>query len=134
MTSVILCVMDGGRIRPIDQDKLAKWKKAHKQGQAFEMILDDGESSALSAKAKKYFALRDEYADLGNHSIKHAHIELKHLHGFTRPVGLEPEGRLGRKVRYFDEEEWQLSIADYSEDELKRLLRGVQATLDEATV
>ena len=135
MTSAIPCVMNNGRIVPLDPERLAKWKASHKQGEVFDMILDDGTSAARSPMALKYFAIRDEYMALNGYTKDEAHIELKHLFGVTyneeRPV---PEGRRVRKVNYHGMEEWQLSIADYTTEELKPLVSGADKALAEAGI
>lgn len=134
MTTVITCVMDNGNIRPVDQDKIAKWKRAHKQGQVFEMILDDGENQALSPLAKKYFAIRDEYAAMNGYSKEHAHVELKAHFGVTSDVDAIPTGRLGRVVEYHGEQQWQCSVKDYDTEELRSLVMRTEQALVEASV
>lgn len=132
MTVVVQCVLDGGAIRPLEPEKIAKWKDAHKQGEAFDLILSDEESRGQSAKKKLYFALRDEYAGMNGYSNSHAHVELKHFCGVTRPVEEIPEGRRGTVVHYYDIVEWQLSMTAYTDEEMDRLLPRVQAAVDQA--
>lgn len=134
MTTVVECIMDNGKIRPLDQDKLGKWKEKHKQGQVFDMVLDDHENQAMSPLARKYFAIRDEYAALNGYSKEDAHVELKALFGVTTARDGAPVGRLGRVVNYHGNEMWQLSVKDYSVEELQSLVMRTEKALMEAGV
>ncbi len=134
MTTVIQCVLDGGKIRPLEQNKIAKWKEAHKQGEPFEMVLDDGSSSALSPLALKYFAIRDEYAAANAYAKDYAHTELKKLFGVSYPEDAPPMGRRVRLVEYHGEKVWLLSIADYTREELGPLVDGATVALAEVSV
>lgn len=134
MTSVVTCVQRGGKIVPLDQKKLDKWKKHHKEGEAYEMILDDGSSSALSPMGKKFHALRDEYAEINGYTNDAAKVELKYLHGvWTQPDDI-PLGRDGRTLRYHGEVLWFLSIRDYTPEELQRLVAGSEMVIAEVSV
>ena len=132
MTTVLACVQRGGKIRPLDQDKIKRWKAKHSEGELYDMILDDGESSALSPLARKFHAIRDDYAELNGYTNDEAKVELKHLHGVTAPE--PPVGRTGRMVDYHGVIEWQLSIRDYTSEELGRLVAGSELALHEASV
>lgn len=131
MTVVVECVQRGGKIVPLDQEKLKAWKKRHKDGEAYDLILDDGDSSGLSPLAKRFHAVRDEYAEVNGYTNDHAKVELKHLHGVTAPT--PPVGRTGRMVDYHGIIEWQLSIRDYTPEELRRLVSGSEIALQEAS-
>lgn len=134
MTVVVECVQRGGRIVPLDQKKLARWKDKHADGQVYDMILDDGESSALSPLARKFHAIRDEYAAVNGYENEHAKVELKYLHGvWTQPDSI-PVGRDGRLVEYHGEVLWFLSIREYTTEELQRLVAGSELALDEVSV
>lgn len=134
MTVVTQCVQRDGKIVPLEQYKLKKWKKKHSEGQIYDMILDDGESSALSPLAKKFHAVRDEYAAVNGYDNEHAKVELKFLHGvWTQPDSI-PVGRDGRLVDYHGEVLWFLSIRDYAPEELERLVAGSELALQEASV
>lgn len=134
MTVVIQCVMNNGRIQPLQPEKIARFKDRHKQGESFEMILDDGQSSALSPLARKFHALRDEYASVNGYDNEHAKVELKALFGVTAPGDAPPVGRTGCVVEYHGKRVWLLSITDYSPEELERLVMSSQMALHEVTV
>lgn len=134
MTVVIACAMNEGNIQPLDQNKLKHWKETHSQGEVFDMILDDGSSSALTPLAKRYFAIRDQYAEVNGYNKQYAHVELKHLFGVTFPYDNPPENRLVRLVDAYGEKEWQLSIKSYTADELRALVSGSEVALSEVSV
>lgn len=134
MTVQIECTIRGGKILPLDQDKIRKWKERHKEGNVFDMFLDDGASSALTPLAKKYFATRDEYGAVNGYSNEEAHIELKALHGVIAAPDAVPVGRTGRVVDYHGTKMWQLSVRDMTSEELGRLVSGAEMALQEASV
>lgn len=134
MTTVVPCVLHKGTIKPLNQDRIAKWKAEHTDGQVFDMILDDGESIAMTPMARKYFAIRDDYAAVNGYSKDYAHVELKHLYGVTYPADAPIPGRLMRLVDAYGEKEWQVSITDYNKEELARLVSGADMALMEASV
>jgi len=132
VTVVVECAQRKGKIVPLDQAKLERWKKRHREGEVYDMILSDYTSSALSPMAKKFHAIRDEYADMLGYDNEHAKIELKALHGVTAPADAPPEGRTGRVVEYHGRKIWLLSIRDYTLEELGRLVDGSELTYNEA--
>jgi hypothetical protein len=134
MTLQLTCTIKDDRVIPLDSEKVRKWKDAHADGEVFDMVLADSTSTALSPLAKRYFATRDEYAAVTGYTNECAHIELKWLHGVWCPPDEMPIGRSGRKVEYHGEEIWQLSIRDYSSDELRRLVDGATLRVAEAGV
>lgn len=134
MTTVIECMQNAGRIHPLDTDKLAKWKEKHRDGDVFDMILDDGTSTAISPLAKKFHAIRDEYAAMLGYDKEHAKVELKYLHGVYTGETQAPIGRTGRLVDYHGRVLWFLSIRDYTTEELQALVAGSDLTLQEASI
>ena len=148
MTLILECTMRNGKVVPLDAAKVEKWKASHKDGEVFDMILDDGSSSALTPLAKRFFATRDEYARMNGLTNEHAKIELKHNYGVVYPIGAPPVGRLTRmiveegvkelgdhlrEIAYFTVRELQLSIVDYTHEELSRLVQGSEMALQEAS-
>ena len=134
MTIQLECTIKDDRVIPLDPEKVRKWKDAHKPGEVFDMVLADSTSTALSPLAKRYFATRDEYAAINAYSKEWAHIELKALFGVSLPVDRIPTGRSGRVVDYHGERIWELSIRDYSADELRPLVDGATLAVAEAEV
>lgn len=134
MTIVIECVQRGGKIIPLDQQKIAKWKAKHKDGSVCDMILDDRSSSASSPLARKYFATRDEYAAINGYSAEYAHTELKALFGTQSSPNAIPVGRTGKVIEYHGRAIWLLSIRDYSHEELQRLVDRAEVAVAEASV
>ena len=132
MTVVVPCAMRNGRVLPLDRTRLDKWKAKHKEGDVFDMILDDGTSTGSTPMARKFHALRDEYAELNGYSNVHAKVELKFLHGVWCQPDSIPVGRDGRVVEYHGEMLWFLSIRDYTAEELSRLVRGSELVIQEA--
>lgn len=133
MTVMFDATVKAGRLVPLETKKIDRFKGAH-EGQVFTVVLDDGESSALSPLAKKFHAIRDEYAAVNGYENEHAKVELKFLHGvWTQPDSI-PVGRDGRLVEYHGEVLWFLSIRDYSPEELERLVAGSDLALMEASV
>ena len=133
MTTIIECTMRNGRVVPLDAAKVEKWKTSHKDGEVFDMILDDGSSSALTPLAKRFFATRDEYAQVNGYDTDYATIELKYLWGVRAQPEAIPEGRNGKIVHIYDELWWVLSIRDYTNEELSRLVQGSEMALQEAS-
>lgn len=134
VTSIISCVIRKGHFRPLNPERVKAWKDAHTEGEVFQMILDDGTSSALTPMARKYFATRDDYATLNGYTKPYAHTELKHLYGVTFPQDEPPENRLVRLVEAYGEFEWQLSVKEYNKEELMALVSGSDLALLEASV
>jgi len=134
VTTILSCVIRKGHFRPLNPERVKAWKDAHKEGEVFEMILDDGASSALSPMGRKYYATRDDYAALNGYNKDYAHIELKHLFGVTYPHDAPPQNRLVRLVDAYGELEWQLSVKDYTKEELMALVNGSDKALVEASV
>jgi len=134
MTTVIPCVMHHGGVKVLDMNRLNRWKEAHKQGEHFDMILEDGGSNALSPMAKKYYSIRDDYAHLNGYDKKYAHIELKYLFGVWYPYESPPKNRSVRLVEAYGELCWQLSLKEYDNDELAALVDLSQVALTEASV
>jgi hypothetical protein len=134
---------------PLDQSKIKRWKEKHSEGEVYEMILSDDESTGSTPLAKKFHAVRDDYARVNGMTNDHAKIELKHNYGVVYPIGQPPTGRLVRlitetdvrelgghirEVEYHDLRELQLSITDYTTEELQRLVQGSELALSEARV
>lgn len=134
MTVVVQCVLNGERIQPLQPEKIARFKERHKQGESFDLILDDGQSSAASPLARKFHAVRDEYATVNGYDNDHAKVELKALFGVTAPADAPPVGRTGQVVEYHGRLLWQLSITDYSREELERLVASSEMALHEVSV
>ena len=134
MTLVVQCVQRGGKLVPLDARKIQRWKARHTEGQVCDLILDDYGSSALTPLAKKFHAIRDEYAALLGYDNDHAKIELKYLFGTWTELDAIPTGRTGRVVEYHGHRLWLLSIRDYTAEELQRLVAGSDLALQEVDV
>lgn len=131
MTVEMECrIRDGFVLVPLEPDKLARLDPEI----VYDCVLSDRVSTAQSRLAKRYFATRDEYAAVNGYTNEEAHIELKFLHGVIAAPGDAPVGRDGRVVLYHGVRIWQLSIRDYSHDELSRLVEGATLALAEASV
>lgn len=135
MTTVIQCVQRGGHIVPLDQSKIKRWKEKHSEGEVYEMILSDDESTGSTPLAKKFHAIRDEYASVNGYTNDEAKVELKYLHGvWASSAARIPVGRDGRVLEYHGRKLWFLSIRDYTTEELQRLVQGSELALSEAMV
>lgn len=132
MTTSLNCVMDKGNVKVLDHDKLAQWKKQHKQGEAFQMLLSDETNSALTPMALLYFSIRDDYAALLGYDKEHARRELEYLHGVTYDEDSPPTGRRVTLMDYHGKR-WFLSLREYSTEELYRLVAGSDQALMEAS-
>jgi hypothetical protein len=132
VTVILECTLRGGKVVPLDKAKIDKWKTSHREGAVFDMILSDATSTGQTALAKKFHAIRDEYAAINGYTNDFAKVELKVLHGVVAPDA--PTGRTGRIVEYHGNLLWLLSIRDYTTEELQRLVQGSDLALQEASV
>jgi hypothetical protein len=79
----------------------------------------------------RFHALVAEYGKAVGYTLDEAKALLKHQYGIMIPFieGFIPPDRPGRFVKLYGEVEFQISTADYSKDEMSRLMEGVEMAL-----
>lgn len=80
-----------------------------------------------------FHLLVERYAERSGQSREEAKIELKHLYGVVYSWGPEfyPPAREGRFAKIYDEIEFQVSTAEYTKEEMARLIEGAQVSCAE---
>jgi hypothetical protein len=118
---------------PNDRALMSSWAHSVPPGKIVEISLKVSVPKKSNAQLRLFHAQVRDYAKASGHSFEAARLELKHMYGVHFDYGVEfvPVERPGAFACMYGEWEYQVSLADYSTEELSYLIDGTFTALAE---